>query len=667
VLAAVLRAEADWDSLPQDTPRSIRKLLRRCLTRERKQRLQAIGDARLELEDAMVGMTEPRETQIAGGREAARAWGRGLPWAVAGVLGAALLVALAGLERAPEPEPGVLTRFSLEFANVDSIGGACCGRSPALSPDGKSLAFTASSDGTIQIFLRTMDQMEANPVPGTENAATPFFSPDGRWFAFFTEGKLKKVSVEGGAPMTLCNVGSDPRGGTWGPNDAIVFASTGSGGLSRVPGGGGTPALLTELDAERGESSHRWPTFLPNGKAVLFTVIRKGGFSVEAVLLDSGERRPLVERGTQPLYASSGHLVYAQFEGEEESGPSGMVLAVPFDADQVEVTGSPVPVLEGVQVYSGGAGNLTLSQNGSLVFRPGAGEENLLVWVDREGNVEPLPESSHTFSFLRLSPDGKTLAVSASDATGLNIWIYDFGRETFSRLTFDPGAEMAPVWLPDGTRVAFSVSGENQIRWVTADGSAEPELLVTEEASIYPSSFSPDGKTLIYFERAGLASISASRLEGDHKQESLIANDFNNWAPDLSPDGQWLAYTSDESERAEIYVREFPGLGGKWQVSSGGGTEAAWSRDGRELFFRSVNRMMVVEIETSPRFTVSQPQVLFDGDFHVSRTGRSYDVSLDGKRFLMIQHTRAADATPTFRVALNWFEELRRRVPTGKN
>jgi serine/threonine-protein kinase len=517
-----------------------------------------------------------------------------------------------------------------------------------------------------------MNQPELVALPNTENVTTPFFSPDGRWIAFFADGKLKKISIEGGAPLTLCNVGSDPRGGAWGPDDTIVFASAGSSGLFRVPASGGTPEPLTELDATRGETAHRWPEILPDGKTVLFTVMQGGQFDLEAVSLESRERRLLLENASQPAYAASGHLVYAQMSSRASNEPRGTLLAVSFDPVRAEVTGPPVPILESVIVWPGGGTNFVLSRNGTLAYLAGAsggGVPTTLVWVDRQGKEETLPEPPRTYFVPRISPDGSKLALNIIENSNVDVWVYDLKRSTLSRLTFDPLAdELTPVWSPDGSRIAFSVEDQRKIMLIPADGSSPAEAIASTEFNTRLSSWSPDGKTLFVTEESSTNDdIKALDLEGEGKLEKFLATETEHFEdqPVISPGGRWVAYISNESGNREVFVQAFPGPGGKWQISSEGGTAPLWSRDGRELFYRNGNRMMVVEVETSDTFRASRPRVLFEGNYLYFRSVRNYDISPDGKRFLMIKALNPQQTTaPTIHFALNWFDELRRRVPT---
>ncbi len=677
VLAAVLRAELDWDSLPPQTPPAIRRLLQRCLTKDKRRRLGAISEATFTLDEYLADPSASSTESAPAAVVLLPAWQRTLPWAVAGALGVVATVALWGWLSPPPAEPPVVTRFPLDFPMVESFGGGCCGRMLALSPSGDRFAFGAQADGVTLLYVRAMDQLDPVALAGTENATTPFFSPDGRWIAFFADGKLKKISLDGGAPLTLCDVGTDPRGGAWGPDDTIVFASAGNSALFRVSAGGGTPKPVTEIDYTSGETAHRWPEFLPSGKAVLFTAFRGTVISIEVLWLESGQRHLLLENASQPAYASSGHLVYAQMPSQGSGGRLGNVLAVSFDAERAEVTGSPVPILENVIAWSGGGTNFVLSRNGTLAFLEGVGgfgQPNRLVWVDREGKEEFLVGTAALYSVPRISPDGGRIALTITENFNPDVWVHDLRRGTLARLTFELLSEITPVWSPDGSKLAFSVGDLSrinltEIKLISADGSSPAETISSSELYTRISSWSPDGNTLVLTETNPTGDdIKTLALEGDGNLSEFLATDQQERDAVFSFDGRWVAYVSSETGNNEIYVRPFIGPGGKWQISSGGGTSPVWSRDGRELFYRNGNRMMIARIEPGETFRASRPEVLFEGSYEYSEWGRNYDVSPDGKRFLMTKFmTEQQTAAPTINLVISWLEELRRRVPTGKN
>ena len=536
----------------------------------------------------------------------------------------------------------------------------------ALSPDGTHLAYVVSRGGSVQLYLRAMDQLETSAIPGTERGVNPFFSPDGQWVGFFADGKLKKVSISGGAPMILCDA-PQPRGASWGPNDTIVFAPTSSSGLSQVSAAGGTPQLLTTLDSQEGERSHRWPQLLPDGKAVLFTVATSGGTFDEGrilvQLLETGERRVLIQGGTYPHYLPTGHLVYAQ---------AGTLLAVPFDPSRLEVTGAAVPLVEGVMQSARGAAQVSFSSVGSLVYLPGGiGEaERTLVWVDRKGGAQPLAAPPRPYLNPHLSPDGRQLAVEIA-AAKRDMWVYDISRETLTRLTFEGIQSQVPTWTPDGKRVTFNSARARSFNlfWRPADGSGAEERLMTSEYNLLPSSWSPDGQMLAFSEvhPTTRLDIWVLPLEGERKPRPFLITQFNESSAMFSSDGRWLAYTSDESGRFEIYVQPFPGPGRKWQISTEGGTEPVWARNGGELFYRSEigNRMMAVDITTEPTFNAGKPRLLFEGRYDTRVTigyRANYDVTADGQRFVMI---KGEEGQGQINVVLNWFEELKRLVPTN--
>jgi eukaryotic-like serine/threonine-protein kinase len=653
-IAAVLEREPDWQTLLSSTPAKIRDLLRRCLQKDSQQRLRDIGDARIEIEEALAApaVAEPTATT-----KSIR-WRGALPWGVAFLLLAAVTsIAIWNRKSSSPINSGLVSRIAITLPPDQPLAGLEIGSALALSPDGTHLVYAAHQGGLQQLYLRPLAGLEAKPIPGTEGGVQPFFSPDGQWLGFFADGKLKKVLVSGGEAPSLCDAG-DPRGASWASRGTIIFAPTRDSALKQVSDAGGTPQPLTRF--EEREDSHRWPAFLPGGDAVLFAAFRAGGnwnnaqISVQSV--GTGERRDLVQGGTNPRYAPSGHLVYAQ---------GGNLMAVPFDAQKLTVTGTAVPMVEGVlQSTFSGAAQYSFSDTGSLVYVPGSVQaQRRLLWVSRGGAEEPVAAPARAFRGPRLSPDGREVAV-AIEGQETEVWLYDLSRETLTRLTSQGGTEYDPVWTPDGKRVVFhSTTGVVGLFWQLADGSGGLERL---NGGGLPYSWSPDGQLLAFND--GNANIEVLRL-GDRKVLHFSETRFKEGAAQFSPDGRWLAYVSDESGRYEIYVQPYPGPGGKWQISTEGGTEPLWNPNGRELFYRSGDRMMAVEITTQPRFSAGKPKVLFAGQFQPSPSpvpNANYDVSPDGQRFLMLKLGGQDQAPTQINVVLNWFEELRQKVPAGK-
>ncbi len=537
----------------------------------------------------------------------------------------------------------------------------------AISRDGRRLVYVASRQGTSQLFLRSLDQFQATPMPGTEGASSPFFSPDGEWVGFFAGGKLKKVSIRGGAPMTLCD-GAANRGATWAADDMIYFTPSPVAGLLRVPAAGGAPQVLTKPDGSKGERSHRWPQALPGGKAILFTFETNFASFNDAHIgvysIEGGQQRTVLDGGTDAHYAASGHLVF---------GRAGSLLAVPFDLKRLEVTGPPAPVVEGVMMNpSTGAVHLDLSANGSLLYLPGSAQavEHPLFWVDRKGAARPAMEGRRAFVGPRLSPDGRQLAVEIG-GPATDIWVYELARQTLTRLTFE-ASNFVPFWTPDGKRIIFSSDrgGVPNLYWKPADGSAPEERLTTSASPQFASSVSADGKLVLYRESSSstASDVWVLPLEGERKPKPFIQTPFEERYARFSPDGRWVAYMSNESGQSEVYVQPYPGPGGKWQISTGGGTEPAWSRDGRELFYRNGNRLMAVTVQTHAGFQAGTPRLLFEGPYDLgpART-TNYDVTPDGQRFLMIKLDEQAAGPSQLNVVLDWFEELRRLASPGKN
>jgi len=654
ILAAVLKGEPEWQALHTNTPIKIRDLLRRCLQKDVNKRCRDAGDVRIEIEEALA---VPATAEATAPTKGIRALGRRALILSLGalLLGAAIAgLAIWNLKPAPPSPPRPVTRTVITLPPGDQLAGL---DSPAmaLSPDGSQLAYVARRGGRQQIYLRALDNLEARPIAGTEGAIGPFFSPDGQWLGFFAAGKLKKISVSGGAALNLGDA-PNPQGASWGSQSMIAFAATNVSVLQLVSDAGGTPQPLTRL--EKGDGLDFWPEFLPGSKAVLFAAGNLASTTVAVYSIGNGQRRDLIPGATHPQYALSGQLVYAQ---------QGTLMAVPFDPQRLTVTGAAVPVVEGVLESSAlTAPQYGISSAGSLVYIPGVQGSRRLLWVGRNGAEQPLTVPAHAYDSPRISPDGRKIAVSIDG----QIWLYDLSRDTLTRLTFAGNTNNRPVWTPDGKRVAFYSNKEGQLNlfWQLADGSGGLERLIASENLNVPLSFSPDGQLLAFndLNPTTQTDIWVLRLN-DRKAQPFLRTPFTEGAARFSPDGHWLAYISDESGRFEVYVQPYPGPGGKWQISTEGGGEPVWNPNGRELFYRSGNKMMAAEVTTQPSFAVGKPRVLFMGEYVLASVPvANYDVSPDGQRFLMVKPSEQAASLSQIVVVQNWFEELKQKVPTGK-
>jgi Tol biopolymer transport system component/DNA-binding winged helix-turn-helix (wHTH) protein len=566
----------------------------------------------------------------------------------------------------------VVTRFTVPLPPSDEFSMQRGGL--IVSPDGAYLVYsaTASKTGARQLYLRPMDRNEAVSIPGTDGAIGPFFSPDGEWIAFTAGGELRKVPLHGGSPITVC-AKSNALPGTWGPDGTIIF-SEGSAGderttklLMRVAATGGTPQAITPAEKTTAEFPPRLPQVLPTGNAILYVT---GGtwaaYSSDAAIvaqsLKTGERKVLIQGATSPRYVSTGHLVYAQ---------GGSLLAVPFDAARLEITGAAFPVAENVWQGPGGYVAYDISRNGVLVSIS-SGEMSVgkrtLNWVDRTGTSLPINTLARQYSQPSLSPDGKHIAVAIGDPMRQSdIWVLDLEQNVARHVTSSQAGESAaaPIWTPDGKRIIYASGFHGRsLFWRAADGSGEADLLFSSNLSpsgmILSTSCSPDGRFLV-FQRGDTRDFDlwVLNLAGDHKISPLLMTSFMTRYPQISPDGRHLAYTSDESGRAEIYVQSFPTLGDKHLISNAGGEESRWSRDGRQLFYRQGNKMMAVDMQTGTPLKGRAPRFLFEGTFSRSGFWTNYDVAADGQRFLMLKEVDEARASQKLRVVLNWTEVLK--------
>jgi Tol biopolymer transport system component len=679
ILAAVVRAEPDWQALPAATPTKVSDLLRRCLQKDKTLRLQAAGDARIEIHEAL---TAPPTAVVAIAAPATRIWRERLTQATAALFAvAAIAFAIGFVLRAPKPlQPLHVVRLSAE-TGADASLYTAYGPSVILSPDGTRLALVASgADQKSRIYVRSLDQLQASPLSSTENARDPFFSPDGQWLGFIAEGKLKKISVQGGAAVTLCDAPND-RGGSWGDDGTIVFSPDNRVALSKVSSAGGTPQPLTTLDKQTGENTQRWPQVLPGSKAVLFTSTTTGGTlagfedaDIIVYSMASGQRKTLQRGGFYARYLPSGHVLYMH---------EGTLFAVPFDLKRLEVTGQPAPILEGVvtsPVFAGA--QFSFSETGNLVYVAGrAGIQNVSIyWMDREGKFTPLRETPGNYNNLALSPDGKRLALDIVDGGRRDIWVYEWERDTLTRLTFAGEANSFPVWTPDGQRIVYSSqekSGASNLWWIRADGAGDAQRLTEGKSAQYARSWRPDGKVLAFNQLNPNYDIMTVPIEGNEKSgwkpgepKPFLSNPFIVQSPAFSPDGRWLAYHSTESGPLEVYVRPFPGPGGKWQISTAGGVAPKWSRNGKELFYRTLDDkiMMITYTASGESFRADKPQLWSPGQFTDRGATYNFDLHPDGKRFAVLKAPGAEHTAAVNKVSFifNFFDEIRRKVPSGK-
>ena len=660
LIAKILETDpAPMSSLQPMTPPALDRLVKKCLAKEPERRWQAASDVCDELK-WIADAPETSGKEVTPARSAPRkAWLR-----LTATASAALIILVLGAVAMwyMKPSPTLpVTRTVIALPPDQQLAGTAF-PAVALSHDGRQLAYVASRSGSgvpPQLFLRALDGLDARPIPGTEGGVAPFFSSDDQWLGFFQSGSLKKVSVNGGASVSLTGA-VNPRGASWNTPGTIIFSPDSAAALQQVSDQGGAFQPLSKL--EPSEASHRWPDVLPDGRAVLFVGGNPQAMFVAVQEIGTAKRKNLIQSAGFPKYAPSGHLLYVQ---------GTTLMAVPFDAKRLEVRGAAVPVAEGISIpANSGAAQYSFSSTGTLLYVSGGVDaaQRKLVWVSRNGTEQILPAAPGDYDNPRLSPDGHRVALEV----GTQIWIYDLSRDALTRFTFEGTQSVDPVWTPDGKHISFrsNKDGQPNIYWQLADGSGGLERLTTGQFLHVPKSWSPDGQFLAFHENNPVTKkdIWVLRLN-DRKTEPFLRTPFNEGAPTFSPDGRWLAYSSDESGRFEVYVQPFPGPGGKWQISTDGGLEPAWNHNGRELFYRNGSKMMAVEVTSQPSFAVGKPKMLFQGEYlsvAPGQTNTAYDVSPDGQRFLMVKETGRAISSTQINVVQNWFEELKRRAPVGK-
>jgi len=675
-LAEVLNAPIDFNQLPRDTPQAIRGLLRRCLERNARSRLRDIGEARILVEDILRGGSGDVAHLHGGNNQRLRpVW---LP--LAGMVAIVLLFTLWTPWRATPPTAASVRLSAYLGANVSLINRAASADA-LLSPDGSLLAFLASNatgDGA-QLYIRPLNQLQATPLQGTEGAYGPFFSPDGQWLAFFSGRSLKKIRVSGGAVETLCEA-PDARGGTWAEDGTIIMspnvAPIPNAVLHRVSSGGGKAEPFTSF--ADGEVTQRYPQVLPGGHSVLFTSSKTiGAFDDAAIVvlnLKTGARKVVLNGGYHGRYLSSGHLVYLH---------KGTLFAVPFDLDGLEAKGQPVPVIEGIMSNSlSGGAEVAISASGALVYVPGptVGGQSPIHWLDRTGNLTLLRATPANWANLQFSPDGNRLAMEIVDGQE-DIWVSDWARDTLTRITSDPASDRKPVWTPDGRRIAFaSTRGSSpapNLYWQLADGTGEATRLTISNNLQLPGSWHPDGKVLAFEElnpKTGY-DLMLLPMAGDERSgwkpgtpTVFLSSTFAEREPAFSPDGRWIAYSSTETGRQEVYVRPFPGPGSRWQVSTTGGAFPTWSRSKHELIYNSGQLTVVPYSVEGDSFRAGTPSPWPNGRTQARGSTPVFGLHPDGQRLALRPATQSLGNGKTDHVTFifNFFDELRRVAPLKK-
>ena len=589
-------------------------------------------------------------------------WGRVINWSITGILMIIVITYLV-IRYVDFSDPVLVHKYSIHLPDKEFLESSENGSAVAISPDGTKLVYVAQREGTSCLFLRAMNSFEAAMIPGTEGATAVFFAPDSRWVGFFTDDYLKKVSLMGGAPQIVCEA-KGLRGGTWCTDHTIIFSGTYKKSLFRIPVEGGTPEQLTtaiKYTREGSEASHMWPHILPGGKEILYTIAQ--GVEerrIAAYSMETGKKWDLFEPGSHPQYISTGHIVYTW---------KGDLLAVPFNRKKMQVTGDPFLVYSGVKTSLSGGSDYGISDEGSLVFVPGevTTSSNSLVLVDHEGVAESLGFQAESYQSPRFSPDGKQLLITKIEENA-NLWIYGLDRGTSRRFTEEEFNTFWAIWSPDGNEIVFNSNlyggTEMNLFRKKAFGNSQEERLSTGNYHQLPKCWSSDNELLLYSEgihpETGM-DIFMLPLKGDTVPIPLFNGRFNETHPILSPDGKWIAYVSNESGLDEVFVSSFPGLDMTAQISTEGGVEPVWAPDGKGIYFRDYtgNKLFRVSFTKGPEIDVGDPTLLFQGSYKSSSPwGRNYDLSPDGKKFLMIKEESIESLASQINIILNWNEDF---------
>jgi serine/threonine-protein kinase len=676
-LAAVLRGDPEWKALPTDLSPAVRDAIEKCLQKDRAARIHDVAIVRFLLD------YRPPATA----REQSPVWSHALDW-----LGGAAVIAVLGAGAAWSLWPRSLSshvgRFTAPFTGTAPLSIGSPFRDLVISPDGQWIVYSVAGglgNRTVaQLMLRRLDQLEATPLGVPTATQSPFFSADGRWVGFYSAGEIWKAPVVGGPPISICHIEGLLRGGAaWGSDGTIVFSSgNGGAGLQRVSASGGQPVTVTTPDAKQGELRQILPSFLPDGRTVLFTVETTGATSganaasgvIAAVELKTGHLKNLIRGGSQPEYVDPGYLVY--------NTPRGL-MAARFDAARVEIVGDPVPVVGSVVTKPTLTGEFSVSRNGTLIYVPAANvrgavgvgnqSDRSLVWVDRQGHEDPIDAPARPYVYARLSPDGTRVALDVRDQDA-DIWIWNLERGGLSRLTNTRVLETSPLWTPDSRRIVYGSQrdGSANLYWQSADGSGSAERLTTSSNNQVPTGVSADGRDVLYYEAMPQTDLDVMvmHLDGQRRSDTVLGTTFRETNAVFSPNNRWIAYESNESGSFDVYVRPFPDVNRqRVQISTSGGHQPLWAHSGRELFYLNErNELMVTAVEAIDSLKAGVPVKVLGAKYFGGGGGagaRTYDVSRDDRRFLMIKGPPddiGAQAPKDMVVIVNWVEELKERL-----